>query len=53
MSGAVRFLADTGAAVSCLHPKESIPPRLPVHILRRGELSGRLFWVWMCLVSAW
>ena len=35
--GTVRFLVDTGAAVTCLHPKDSIPLRLPFGRLQRRE----------------
>lgn len=34
--GAVRFLVDTGAAVTCIHPKDGIPLRLPFDRLQHG-----------------
>ncbi len=36
MFGAVRFLVDTGAAVTCIHPKDGIPLRLPFDRLQHG-----------------
>ena len=36
MFGTVRFLVDTGAAVTCLHPKDGIPLRLPFYRLQHG-----------------
>ena len=37
VSGAVRFLVDTGAVVTCIHPKDGIPLRLPFGRLQRSE----------------
>ena len=34
--GAVRLLVDTGAAVTCIHPKDGIPLRLPFDRLQDG-----------------
>lgn len=36
MFGTVRFLVDTGAAVTCIHPKDGIPLRLPFDRLQHG-----------------
>ena len=35
--GTVRFLVDTGAAVTCIHPKDSIPLLLPFDRLQNSE----------------
>ena len=35
--GAVGFLVDTGASVTCLHPRDSIALRLPFDHLERSE----------------
>ena len=31
--GTIRLLADTGSAVTCIHPKDAIPLRVPFHLL--------------------
>lgn len=36
MFSTVRFLVDTGAAMTCIRPKGSILPRLPFDRLKRG-----------------
>ena len=39
--GAVRFLVDTGAAVTCIHPKDGIPLQLPFDRLQHsGYVTG-------------
>ena len=35
--GTVRFLVDTGAAVTCIHPKDSVPLSLPFDRLQNSE----------------
>lgn len=35
--GTVRFLVDTGAVVTCIHPRDSIPLRLPFDRLQHSE----------------
>ena len=35
--GTVRFLADTGASLTCIHPREGVPLRLPFDRLKCSE----------------